>query len=118
MAEVREINWFRSWPGHYPFSMLAVVLSLLIGVSAFLYEYSMVWTPLERTCLTSYIGSGIVALSPLHTRDPFRMLMYGPRDRLAEQDDVAAGATLMVNNTTLTSDNAYDSVSHPSYIRV
>jgi hypothetical protein len=52
--QVREINWFRSWPGAYFFSMLAVCLAALVGVSVEAYAYSH-WTPLERLYLRTYI---------------------------------------------------------------
>ena len=94
MAEVRVINWFRSWPGHYTFTLLAVVLSLLIGVSAFLYQHSMVWTPMEHTYLTSYIGSGIVALSPFHTRGTLQSQNF-PRVRSSSARTMPRGRSSM-----------------------
>src|SRR5215471_18158088 len=46
VEQVREINWFRSWPGAYWFSTLAVIVAIASGIGLFAYEYVRVWTPM------------------------------------------------------------------------
>src|SRR5215472_12534257 len=87
--QVREINWFRSWPGAYCFSTLAVCLAALVGVGVEAYAYSH-WTPLERLYLRTYMESDAIGLSPLAGEGVFNVLVTGPR-HWAEQTDVDAG---------------------------
>src|SRR5215469_9587097 len=88
--QVREINWFRSWPGAWFFSMLAVCLAVLAGAGVEAYAYSH-WTPLERLYLRTYIESGAIRLSPLASEGVFNVLVTDPR-HWAEQADVDAGS--------------------------
>jgi hypothetical protein len=87
--QIREINWFRSWPGAYVFSMVAVALAVLAGVLAEAWAYRR-WTPLTRVYLRSYVGSAVMATSPLAGEGTFDVLVTGPR-HWAEQGDLDAG---------------------------
>jgi type IV secretory pathway TraG/TraD family ATPase VirD4 len=87
--QIREINWFRSWPGAYVFSMMAVVLAVGAGAGAEAWAFRE-WTPLAQVYLKSYVASAIIGASPLAGEGSFDVLVTGPR-HWAEQEDLDAG---------------------------